>query len=192
MQELFHVSIFQDRHPEVQEGWNFFKGLLEIVNPDSSTSLFGGIKFNNFRDKNSTFYNGYLNKKGRNYFLNTNQRQSETPDYFLVTIVSDGFIDMSKTFIGKKGYVRIRPKRKKDKTLVIITLCLHKDEKFFITVKDRNGVMKKISIEYLPTLEMLNVEEVVTPVIKRPTITSKAFRLLMRLLYKRPGIFCGL
>lgn len=188
--ELFHVSLFNDQSPDIQEGWNFFKGSLEITNPDGSTSLFGDIK-NSFGKESITLYNGFLNYEHPHYLKN-DLRQSETCDYFLLTMVSDGYIVLPKGVSKNCKNVRIEPKRKKDKSLVLITLCLKKDEEFNIKVKSPlDGKISDILIHYSSLLSNLLVEDI-TPVIKRPTLTLKAFRFLLRLLYKRPGIFCGL
>ena len=74
--ELLHVSIFSGQCPKIQPGWKFFKGSLEITNPDGSSSLFGEIK-NSFGKDSFTLHNGYLNDKHPHYLTN-DMRQSET------------------------------------------------------------------------------------------------------------------
>lgn len=185
--ELFHVSLFNDRSPETQEGWNFFKGSLEIKNPDGSTSLFGDIK-NSFGKEFITLYNGFLNYN-HPHFLKNDLRQDETSGNFLLALVSDGFLDISETFSKKEGYIRIAPKRKKDKSLVLTVLRLPKDEEFNIKVKNpHDGKVREISIGFSGMLSNLLVEDI-TPVIKRPTLTLRAVRFLKRLLIRRCGGF---
>jgi hypothetical protein len=188
--ELFHVSLFSDRCPEIQEGWNFFKGSLEIKNPDNSTSLFGHIK-NSFGKDFITLHNGYLNNN-HPYFLKNDLRQSETSDYYLLTISSDGFIDISKSFRKKQGYVRIGPKRKKDKSMVLLTLCIKKDQHFKLSFTNpENGKTRDILISFSSRLNNFYVEDV-TPVIIKSTVTIRVLRFLKKMFYKRPSVFGGL
>lgn len=184
--QLFHTSIFSDQSPEVQEGWNFFKGSLEMTNPDGSTSLFGHIK--STIEERVTLYDGYLNNH-HPHFLERDKRSNETSGHFLLTIVSDGFIDLSKDKIKSQGYVKIDPTRKKDKSLVLITLFLPKDEDFIITVKNpHDGKKRDILIGFIGLLGTLGVEDI-TEIIIKPTLTFKAVRFLKNVILKRCGIF---
>lgn len=185
--ELFHASLFNDQCPDIQQGWNFFKGSLEIKNPDGSTSLFGHIK-NSFGKEYITLYDGYLNNN-HPHFLKNDLRQNETSDYFLLTLASDGFVDISESFIKKQGYIRIGPKRKKDKSLVLITLCLKKDQDFRLKVENPSDKKTRyISIFFSSMLSNLYVE-VFTPIFVRPTLTIRAVRFLKKVIYKRRSIF---
>jgi hypothetical protein len=185
--QLFHASVFQGQEIEVREGWDFFKGSLEIKNPDGSTSLFGQIK-NSTNEESVRLYDGYLNNN-RPHFLEKDLRKDETSDYFLLTMASDDYIDISRSFAGKKGYTRIGPKRKEDKSLVLITLCLQKDENFLITVKKpSDGKIREIAIRFSGLLGTLLLEDV-TPKIKKPTLTLRAVRFLKKIIYKKSGFF---
>ncbi len=185
--ELFHISLFNDKPPEIQKGWNFFKGSLEIRNLDGSTSLFGEIK-NSFGKELITLYNGFLNYDYPHHLRN-DMRQNETYEWFLLTLVSDGFIDTSKTFRKKEGCIKIGPKRKKDKSLVLLTLCLKKDQKFIFKVENRHdGKIREFTIGFSCHLDNLFVEDT-TPIIVKPTLTLRALRFLVRLLYKKTSVF---
>lgn len=183
---LSHVIILSDRSPETQEGWNFFKGSLEINNLDGSTSLFGGIK--STIEERVTLYDGYLNPH-EPHFLVKDRRQSETKNHFLITLVSDSNIVLPKSFNKNSKNVKIHPTWKEDESMVLTTLFLHKDQIFTFRVKSPHGdKTRKFSIEFSTQLGKLLVEDI-TPIIKRPTITLRAVRFLKKVIYKRLGFF---
>jgi hypothetical protein len=184
--QLFHLSLFSDHPPEVQKGWNFFKNKLEIKNPDRSTSLFGGIEqYSDLDTVRITKIDGYLNNE-HPHVLKKDFRIKETLDRILLTIVSDGYVSIPKSFFTKK-YVKIVPERKKNGSLVFVALCLPKDKEIIIVVKNKTK-QKEIFIEFISSLNYLNVRDV-TNVIIKTTLTTKAIKFLKELIFKRRGVF---
>lgn len=183
--QLFHVSFFNDKAPDVQEGWNFFKDKLEIINPDGSTSLFGGIEqYSDADTVRVTKIDGYLNDE-RPHVLKKDLRIQETSDRILLTLATDGFICIPGSFFTKK-YVKIVPERKKNGSLVLVTLCIPKDKEIVLVVKSKTK-QREIFIEFVSSLDYLDVRDITKTIVK-PSLTIKAVRFLKNFLLRR-GIF---
>ena len=185
--QLFHVSLFSEQSPEVQEGWNFFKDKLEIKNPDRSTSLFGGIEqYSDADTVRITKIDGYLNNE-RPHVLKKDLRINETSDRILLTIVSDDYINIPKCFFTKK-YVKIVPERKKNGSLVFVTLCLPKDKEIILVIKSKIK-QREILIKFISSLNYLDVRDVTSIVVNKTTLTIKAVKFFKNFIFKKRGVF---
>ena len=144
--KLFQATLFIGQLPKTQTGWNFSCGTLEIVGPNGGTSLCDDIKIKRPYQGFITVREGRLSKG----YPRVVTEQEESPDFqdasCLLAIVTEGFLDLSRF---PSSNVKMGPKRKKDKSLVLIILRIQRNKPVTIPIKNLGDVkIRQVRISF--------------------------------------------
>lgn len=151
---LYTLSVFGNKNLAIYDAWEFIGGKFCYISPKGRTDLFGKIEVHESLDNSGPVKDGYfchgVLKKDRN--------GPEDRHGVLLVILAEGYVDFPQSFYDL-DFFRVGPIRKQDKSLLLAMVRIPKDQEFILTVKNKDGGIRKITFQYDSKKETFDAQD---------------------------------